>query len=206
MTTSLSHKPNAARLMPRILVTNDDGINADGLKILERIARTISDDVWVVAPETEQSGAGHSLTLHLPVRVRKIATKRFAVSGTPTDCVLLALKQILPQRKKTANLPVDLILSGVNRGSNVGDDVTYSGTIAAAMEGTVLNVPSIALSLHCDEPEKLHWQTAEKLAPALIQKLRAIGWANNTLININFPNCSVANVQGIKTCKVIVIN
>jgi 5'-nucleotidase len=180
----------------RILVTNDDGINADGLKVLEAIARTLSNDVWVVAPETEQSGAGHSLTLHLPVRARKISARRFAVSGTPTDCVLLALKQLIPAKKK----PVTLVLSGVNRGSNVGDDVTYSGTIAAAMEGTILGIPSIALSLLFEDPEKIHWQTAQKHAPALIKKLLAAGWPPNTLINLNFPDCLPGKVKSVKLC------
>ena len=190
--------PNASRLMPnpRILLSNDDGINAPGLIALENIARELSDDVWVVAPETEQSGAAHSLTLHTPVRVRKITEKRFAVNGTPTDCVLLALKEIIPQSKKK----VTLVLSGVNRGSNAGDDVTYSGTIAAAMEGTILHVPSIALSLLCDDPEKMRWQTAEKHAPELIKRLLAVGWPKNTLINLNFPNCAPGKVRGVKVC------
>jgi 5'-nucleotidase len=182
--------------MPRILVTNDDGINADGLKVLERIARVISSDVWVVAPESEQSGAAHSLTLHLPVRVRKISPRRFAVSGTPTDCVLLALKEIIPVKRK----PVTLVLSGVNRGSNVGDDVTYSGTVAAAMEGANLNVPSIALSLKYENPEKIQWETAQENAPELIKKLLAEGWPKNTLININFPDCPKDKVKGIQLC------
>lgn len=181
----------------RILITNDDGINADGLRVLERIARTLSNDVWVVAPEMEQSGAAHSLTLHLPVRVRKIAAKRYAVSGTPTDCVLLALKEIIPVKHK----PVTLILSGVNRGSNVADDVTYSGTIAAAMEGTILKVPSIALSLHCRDAGKIHWQTAERYAPEIINKLISVGWGENTLINLNFPNCAAEHVRDVKVCS-----
>ena len=180
----------------RILVSNDDGINAPGLKVLEKIARAISKDVWVVAPETEQSGAGHSLTLHLPVRVRKISAKRYAVSGTPTDCVLLALKEIIPTKKT----PVTLVLSGVNRGSNVGDDVTYSGTVAAAMEGTILHVPSIALSSLCGDKEKIHWETVEKHAPALIKKLVKAGWPGNTLINLNFPDCAHGKVKGVKLC------
>jgi 5'-nucleotidase len=188
-----NHESRATRHEPRILVTNDDGIGAPGLEVLERIARAISSDVWVVAPETEQSGAGHSLTLHVPVRVRKIDAKRYAISGTPTDCVLLALKEIMPKR-------ADLVLSGVNRGSNVGDDVTYSGTIAAAMEGTILNVPSIALSMHYDDPAKIHWKTAEKFAPDLIKKLLAQKWRPNTLININFPNCTPSQVKGIEVC------
>ncbi|MEQ1789857.1 MAG: 5'/3'-nucleotidase SurE [Rickettsiales bacterium] len=182
--------------MHRILITNDDGINAEGLKVLERIALEISNDVWVVAPEVEQSGAAHSLTLHLPVRVRKIAPKRFAVSGTPTDCVLLALQEIMRLEKK----PVTLLLSGVNHGSNVGDDVTYSGTIAAAMEGTILNIPSIALSLMGNGSDELNWQTAEKYAPEIIKKLIDVGWRENTLINMNFPDCDASKVLGVKVC------
>ncbi len=179
----------------RILVTNDDGIGARGLESLEKIARALSDDVWVVAPETEQSGAGHSLTLHTPVRVRKISAKRYAVLGTPTDCVLLALKQIIPAKQK-----VTLILSGVNRGSNAGDDVTYSGTIAAAMEGCILGVPSVALSLLYDDAEKIQWGTVEKHAPAIIKNLLQKPWPSNTLINLNFPDKTAAKVKGVKVC------
>ena len=207
----------------RILVTNDDGIHAPGLEVLENIARALSKDVWVVAPEVEQSGASHSLTLHMPVRVRKINARRFAVSGTPTDCVLLALQEIIPRRKHSLSLrervgvraltpagatplpkgegvQVDLILSGVNRGSNAADDVTYSGTVAAAMEGCILDVPSMALSLLCDDREKIHWPTAQRHAPALIRKLAAAGWPKNSLININFPDCPPGKVKGVRVC------
>ena len=110
----------------RILLTNDDGIHAPGLEVLERIARTFSDDVWIVAPAEEQSGAGHSLTLGSPVRLRQYSERRFAVSGTPTDSVMMALRNVMPERP-------DLILSGINRGANLGDDVTYSGTVSAAI-------------------------------------------------------------------------
>ena len=123
----------------RILLTNDDGINAPGMKVLQRIARSLSNDVWVVAPEGEHSGASHSLTLTAPLRLRKISAKKFAVEGTPTDCVMMAMNQVM------ADNPPDLLLSGVNRGANMGEDVTYSGTIAAAMEGTLVGVPSICL-------------------------------------------------------------
>jgi 5'-nucleotidase len=180
----------------RILVSNDDGIYAPGLKVLERIAHKLSKDVWTVAPETEQSGAAHSLSLHLPVRSRKLAAKRYAVSGTPTDCVLLALKELIPAKTKK----VDLVLSGVNRSSNVGDDITYSGTVAAAMEGTNLEVPSIALSLLCGDQGEARWTTAEQHAPALIKKLVKAGWPKNTLININFPDCAPDKVKGIRYC------
>lgn len=180
----------------RILVTNDDGINAEGLVVLEKIARKLSDDVWVVAPESEQSGAGHSLTLHNPVRVRKIDAKRYAVLGTPTDCVLLAIKQIMSAKQKPT-----LILSGVNRGSNVADDVTYSGTIAAAMEGCILGVPSIAVSQHFSDEGTIHWATAEKRAPAIIKKMLENPWPKNTLINLNFPDRDEDKVKGIKVCS-----
>ena len=125
----------------RILVTNDDGIHAHGLKFLVKAAHELSSDIWVVAPETEQSASGHSLTLRNPLRVRKVAPRRFALDGTPTDCVLLALKHIM----KYGRAP-DLVLSGINDGGNLGEDVTYSGTVAAAMEATLLGIPAIALT------------------------------------------------------------
>jgi 5'-nucleotidase len=125
--------------MPALLVTNDDGIHADGLAALARAVEGLGA-VYVLAPEREQSACGHALTLHRPLRVDQVAERRFAVNGTPSDCVNLAVLGFLPER------PV-LILSGINHGSNLGDDVTYSGTVSAAMEGTLLGVPSIAVSL-----------------------------------------------------------
>ena len=187
--------PNAQSLIPRILVTNDDGINADGLQVLESVAAQLSKDVWTVAPEQEQSGAGHSLTLHLPVRLREVGKKRYAVSGTPTDCVLLALKEVMPKTKQPG-----LILSGINRGSNAADDVTYSGTIAAAMEGTILNVPSIALSQLCHDRNEIDWKTAKHYAPDLIRRIVKAGWPATTLININFPELTPGKVKGIRVC------
>ncbi|MBV8939383.1 MAG: 5'/3'-nucleotidase SurE [Alphaproteobacteria bacterium] len=185
----------------RILLTNDDGINAPGLKVLERIARKLTSDVWVVAPEQEQSGAAHSLTLHVPVRVRKITARRHAVSGTPTDCVLLALQQIIPARKpqgREAPLKkVDLVLSGVNRGSNVGDDISYSGTVAAAMEATLLGVPAIALSQALDDDQPICWDTASAFAQTLIPELLRAGWPAGSFINLNFPACTKAAVKGV---------
>jgi len=167
----------------RILVSNDDGIHAPGLAIAEKIARTLSDDIWVVAPETEQSGASHSLTLSMPLRLRNAGPQRFAVSGTPTDCVMMAGIHIMKD-----HLP-DLVLSGVNRGFNVADDVTYSGTVAAAMEGAVLGIPSIALSQAIggrDETEEV-WSCAAKHGPPLVRRLVEIGWPKDVLLNVNFP-------------------
>lgn len=176
----------------RILVTNDDGINAPGLKVLERVARGFSKDVWVVAPETEQSGAGHSLTLSRPLRHRRISRRRHAVNGSPTDCVLFAVKQIMNGRKP------DLVLSGVNRGSNIGEDVTYSGTVAAAMEATLLGVPAIALSQATGPDDAMHWNTAESAAPALIEKLVATAWPTDVFMNVNFPARAAGDVAGTR--------
>lgn len=177
----------------RILVSNDDGIHAQGLAALVRIARKLSNDVWVVAPEEEQSGAGHSLSLAVPVRLRKIGPKKYAIKGTPTDCVLMAIKYIMKDSKP------DLVLSGINRGQNVADDVTYSGTIAAAMEGTQLGVPSIALSqaFGFTKSKKINWPTAEQHAPGIIKKLLKAGWPTDVLININFPDVIPAAVKGV---------
>jgi len=176
----------------RILVTNDDGIHAPGIAVAEKIARALSDDVWVFAPEMEQSGASHSLTLTMPLRLRAIAERRYAVTGTPTDCVMMACLQVLKAK------PPELILSGVNWGSNLADDVTYSGTIAGAMEGCALGIPSVALSQAGDEEsrETIDWSPGEVHGPDLVRQLMKAGWPDGTLININFPACSAPEVNG----------
>jgi 5'-nucleotidase len=177
----------------RILITNDDGIHAHGLDVLEGIARQLSDDVWVVAPETDQSGVSHSLSLNDPLRLRKIAEKRYAVKGTPTDCVIMGVRHILHE-----SMP-DLVLSGVNHGQNVAEDVTYSGTVAGAMEGTILGVRSIALSQAYGPGNRddIHWDCAATHAPGIIRRALAAGFPRNTLININFPNCPPGEVTGV---------
>jgi 5'-nucleotidase len=174
----------------RILVTNDDGIQAPGIKVLEAIARDLSKDVWVVAPETEQSAASHSLTLRRPLRIRQVAPRRFAVDGTPTDCVLLAINHILKASKPT------LCLSGVNRGGNLGEDVTYSGTVAAAMEATLLGVPSVAMSQVYADRAKVPWDTARLHAPAVLRRLAKVEWPHSVLMNVNFPDCAPEAVKG----------
>ncbi len=176
----------------RILVTNDDGIHAPGLAVAEKIAREISDDVWVMAPETEQSGASHSLTLTSPLRLRQISERRFAVSGTPTDCVMMGALHVLKDK------PPALVLSGVNAGSNLADDVTYSGTIAGAMEGCALGIPSIALSQASDEDsrERFDWSPGSAHGPSLIRRLVEAGWPRGTLMNVNFPACAANEVTG----------
>lgn len=179
----------------RILVTNDDGIHAPGLKVLERIAKTLSKDVWVVAPESEQSAVAHALTLRRPLRARRLGRRRFAVDGTPTDCVLLAVRALIKDR-----LP-DLVLSGLNHGSNLGEDVTYSGTVAAAMEGALLGLPAIALSQGRGGEEVIDWETAEHFAPKIIAKLVTAPWPHDVLMNVNFPPVSPDQVTGIQPCR-----
>lgn len=176
----------------RILITNDDGIHAPGLIAAEKIARALTDDVWIVAPETEQSGASHSLTLALPLRLREIDARRFAVTGTPTDCVMMACAHVMKDAQPT------LILSGVNRGSNLADDVTYSGTIAGAMEGCALGIPSIAMSqAYGFEPHSdIRWNCGETHGPGLIRKLVEIGWPKDVLMNVNFPDRAPDDVAG----------
>jgi 5'-nucleotidase len=183
----------AQRKKLRILVSNDDGIHAPGLAVAEKIARTLTDDIWVVAPETEQSGASHSLTLTMPLRLRHAGPKRFAVSGTPTDCVMMAGIKIMKD-----HLP-DLVISGVNRGFNVADDVTYSGTVAAAMEGAVLGIASVAMSQAIggrDEAEAV-WACAQTHGPPLLKRLIDVGWPKDVLLNINFPPLPPGNVKRV---------
>ncbi|MCI5073787.1 5'/3'-nucleotidase SurE [Oricola sp.] len=176
----------------RILITNDDGIHAEGLAALERIAATLSDEVWVVAPETDQSGLAHSLTINDPLRLREIGERRFALRGTPTDCVIMAVTHVMPEKP-------DLVLSGVNSGQNLADDVTYSGTVAGAMEGTLLGIRSIALSqaYNFENQRRLvPWEVVETHAPALLKKLIAVEMDSGTFLNVNFPNCAPSEVEG----------
>ncbi len=176
----------------RILLTNDDGIDSPGLHALREIALQLSDDVWVVAPETNQSGASHSLSLHEPLRMRQVDERAFAVRGTPTDSVIMGVRHVL--KDKTP----DLVLSGINRGANMAEDVTYSGTIAGAFEGTILGIRSIALSqaFGFESTKSVRWQTALAHAPALLRKLLALEWGPSSVMNINFPDREPDNVAG----------
>lgn len=179
----------------RILLTNDDGYHAPGLKILEDIAATLSDDVWIVAPAEEQSGAGHSLTLSRPIRVRQHAERRYAVAGTPTDAVMMALAKIMADAKP------DLILSGVNRGANLAEDVTYSGTVSAAMEGALAGVRSIALSqAYAREGmgDVVPFAAASAWGEKVLRPLLDAPLAPRTLVNINFPAVAPEDVRGVR--------
>lgn len=177
----------------RILISNDDGINAEGLAVLEKVAAGLSSDVWVVAPETDQSGVSHSLSLHDPLRMRDLGGNRFAVSGTPTDCVIMAVRHLFNDE-----LP-DLVLSGINRGQNVAEDVIYSGTVAAAMEGTIFGIPSIALSQVYGPGGRgeTRWDCSAAHAASVIRRVIEAGIEPGILVNVNFPDCAPDEVEGI---------
>ncbi len=167
----------------RILLTNDDGIEAPGLAALTAIAAELSDDVWTVAPAEEQSGTGHSLTLTAPIRLKRLSDRRFAVRGTPTDSVMMAIGHVMKDHRP------DLILSGVNRGPNMAEDVTYSGTVSAAMEGCLAGIRSVALSQAMAD----YTVGSEDFGPArthgadIIRRLLGIDWPAGVLMNVNFP-------------------
>lgn len=182
----------------RILLTNDDGVHAPGLRLLEEIAGRLSDDVWVVAPAEEQSGAGHSLTLTVPVRLRKLSERRFAVVGTPTDAVMMGLAHIMADHRP------DLILSGINRGANLAEDVTYSGTVSAAMEGALAGIPSIALSQSYARQgmgDDVPFGAAEAWAERVLRPLIATPMAARTLVNVNFPALAPDEVRGVRVTR-----
>jgi len=181
----------------RILLTNDDGYHAPGFAVLEAIARQLSDDIWVCAPAEEQSGAGHSLTLSQPVRVRQHGERRWSCTGTPTDSVMIAIGKLMPERP-------DLILSGVNRGANLGDDVTYSGTVSAAIEGALAGIPAIALSqVYAREGmgDTVPFGAAEAWGAKVLAPLLKTPMTPRTLININFPALPADAVRGIRVTR-----
>jgi 5'-nucleotidase len=179
----------------RVLISNDDGISAPGLKILERIIKPLFKEVWVVAPETEQSASSHSLTLRRPLRIRKISKQRFSVNGTPADSVLLGVSEVMNECRP------DIILSGVNRGGNIGEDVIYSGTVAAAMEGALLGIPSIAFSQVSSNNRFIRWATAEYWLPIVLKQLAKVDFPINALMNVNFPSLEANAVTGIEITR-----
>jgi len=178
----------------KILLTNDDGVRAKGLSVLRDIALELSDDVWICAPDTEQSAASRGVSLHNPVRLRQLDERVFSVTGTPTDSVIVALKALMPDS------PPDLILSGVNRGQNMAEDVTFSGTVAGALQGMQMGVPSIALSLArgFQGADSLPWDTALAHGPSTIQTLLDKGWETNVVPNVNIPDTPANEVKGLQ--------
>lgn len=185
----------------RILLVNDDGIDAPGMKILEKIAREISDDIWVVAPDENRSGASHSISFKAYMRVQQAGEKRYAVCGTPIECALLAIHELMMDCKPT------LCLSGINRGPNLAEDASYSGTIAAAREATQLGIPSISISqafaygentFTVGQEKKIHWETSERWLLPVLRRLLAREWHPGAFLNVNFPGVSPEDVRGIK--------
>jgi 5'-nucleotidase len=177
----------------RILLTNDDGVHAPGFEVLETIARELSDDIWICAPSEEASGAGHSLTLNQPVRLRELGERRFCVTGTPTDAVNLALRKVLPGKP-------DLVLSGVNRGENLGDDITYSGTVSAAMEGALAGIRAIALSQSTLRSEP-GFDAALAWGARVLRPLIEAPHSERTVINVNFPSLPASEVKGVRVVR-----
>jgi 5'-nucleotidase len=174
-----------------ILVTNDDGIFSEGLKALSEVLSGLGD-VFVVAPDRERSAAGHSLTLHHPLRVEEVSKNSFSVDGTPTDCVNLAMNGMLPVRP-------DMVVSGINKGGNMGDDITYSGTVAAALEGTLLGVPSIAVSLAAKKD--FVFERAARFAADTAAMVMERGLPKDTLLNINVPNLVESEIRGCRITR-----
>ena len=179
--------PGPRPRLARVLLTNDDGIDAPGLAVLEAVAAEIADEVWVVAPEHDQSGTSHSISLHSPLRVSQHGPRRFGVLGTPGDCVVMGVRHLMRDARPT------LVLSGINRGGNLGAETMFSGTVGAAMTGLLLGLPSIALSQTFSDRENVRWDTSRALAPGVISQLATIAHDAPTCLNVNFPDVDAAS-------------
>ena len=174
--------------MKRILVTNDDGIHAPGLQIAFRESSKLGEPV-IIAPEHDNSAASHSLTMNRPLRVKQHEENIYTINGTPTDCVTIGIEKVLPEKP-------DLVISGINPGANLGDDVSYSGTVSAAIEATMLDIPSFAVSLAA-ESEPFFYETAGVFIVRLGQLILEKGLPGDTLLNVNIPNCPLENISGV---------
>lgn len=180
----------------RLLLTNDDGINSKGFKVLEAIAKEIAKEVWIFAPCKNFSGASHSVTFKKAIFVQQLDERKFSVDGTPSDCVLIALGHFLMRT------PPTLTLVGLNHGENVGQDIIYSGTIGAAMESSLLGVPSVALSQEFKKNEKMHWKTPLELSKKIIGNLYKYGQLKGDVcFSINFPNLPIRKIRSIELTK-----
>jgi 5'-nucleotidase len=168
-------------MLDRILITNDDGIEAPGLSILEQIAGELAREVWVVAPEHDQSGVSHAVSLHNPIRISERGLRRYGITGTPGDCAVMGVSHLMPE-------PPQLLLSGVNRGANLGLETVFSGTVGGAMTGMLLGIPSIALSQAWTDRANVRWDTCAALGAGVVRRLLEIGWDTATCLNVNFPD------------------
>ncbi|MGZ0188150.1 MAG: 5'/3'-nucleotidase SurE [Alphaproteobacteria bacterium] len=186
---------NVDLLSARVLLVNDDGIDAPGMAVLEKVMRPLCAELWVVAPEQEQSGTSHAFSIHRPVRLREAGERRFAVDGLPADATIMGLGVVM------AEGPPDIVISGVNRGANIGDDTTYSGTVGAAMEAALVGVPAIAISADRKAPNEPHWDAVEAHLPDTLVWLLAEDWPTGSILNINFPNVPAAAVRGKRVTR-----
>jgi 5'-nucleotidase len=179
----------------RLLLSNDDGIDAPGIVALAD-GLDAAHEVWVVAPATERSAMSHSLTMHKPLRASPRGERRWAISGTPADCIYVAVHHLMVDR------PPELVLSGVNRGSNLGSDVHYSGTVAAAREACLHGFPSVALSLHgVADAAEVHWETAVAIGERLVEAVSADPLPRGVFVNVNVPNLPLDRLRGLKACR-----
>jgi 5'-nucleotidase len=193
--TATSERAMAEKLLRCVLLTNDDGIDEPGLSVLEEVAAGLAEEVWVVAPERDQSGVSAAISLHQPIRVRRHGPRRFAVAGTPNDCVIMAVRHLMGEQRP------DLVLSGINSGANLGDDVVFSGTVSAAMTGLFHGLPSIALSQSYRDRKSVPWETAAAWTPRVVQTLLSGGWPANACYNVNFPDVPPDEVAGIEAVR-----
>ncbi len=182
-------------MLDRILLTNDDGIGAPGLAVLADIAAELAKEVWIVAPQHDQSGVSHAISLHHPLRVAAEGERRYGVTGTPGDCVVMGVCHLM------RDAPPDLILSGVNRGANMGMETVFSGTVGGAMTGMMLGIPSIGLSQAFTDRGRVPWDVARTLGAGVVRQLLAIGWSAETCLNVNFPDRPLAEVGPPTLCR-----
>ena len=181
----------------RVLVSNDDGVDAPGIQALAKGLRDAGHEVLVVAPDRDRSGASNSLTLDAPIRVVQLDAQTWKVYGTPTDCVHVAITGML----EDLDLEPDIVVSGINNTANLGDDVIYSGTVAAAMEGRFLGLPSVAVSLVTQDHKGLHYETAARAVVQIIARLRSDPLPANTILNVNVPDVPWDELRGFETSR-----
>ena len=184
-----------AKCFRHVLVTNDDGIDAPGLAVLAEVAAQVAETVWVVAPAQDQSGVSHAISLHAPLRVHQRAERTFAISGTPGDCVAMGMRHLMGEATP------DLVLSGINRGANLGRETVFSGTVGAAMTALLLGVPAMALSQAFTKGQPVKWDTAASLAPGVIARFADTGWARESCLNINFPDVDAAHAGPVELTR-----
>lgn len=173
-------------MLDRVMLTNDDGIDAPGMQVLEEIAARIAREVWVIAPEHDQSGQSHAISLHHALRITERGGRRYGVTGTPGDCAAIGLCHLMK------DTPPQLVLSGVNRGLNLGMETVFSGTVGGAMTAMMLGCPALALSQAFTDRDNVPWDTARSLGAATIERLLAVGWSTTAVLNINFPPVAAA--------------